>query len=130
MVESSKKCQELTKAEYEIMKVVWKIEKEFVVRDVLDALPEPKPAYSTVSTIVRILDSKGFLSHKSYGHSNVYFAFVSKKDYTDLYMHNVLTSFFDGSVSRLVNYFSNNKSISNEETDEILKILDKDKSDL
>ena len=114
---------ELTKAEMEIMQVVWQIDDNFVVRDVHERLPEPRPAYSTVATMVRILDTKGFLSHKTYGHSNVYSAIVSKTEYTDLYMHNVLHTFFDGSISRLVNYFSQRKSMSVEETDEILQML-------
>ena len=127
MAESKKRIQELTTAELEIMQVVWDLNREFVVRDIHELLPEPKPAYSTVSTIVRILDTKGFLSHKTYGHSNVYMASVSKDEYTESFMHGVLNSFFGGSVSRLVNYFSQRNSISVEETDEILRILDDDK---
>ena len=127
MAETKKRIQELTKAELEIMQVIWNLGHEFVVRDIHDLLPEPKPAYSTVSTIVRILDTTGFLSHKTYGHSNVYMTCVSKDDYTESFMHGVLNSFFDGSVSRLVNYFSSRKSISAHETDEILQILNDDK---
>lgn len=127
MAETKKRIQELTKAELEIMQVIWTIGKEFVIRDVHELLPDPKPAYSTVSTIVRILDTKGFLSHKTYGHSNVYSTAVSKDDYTDSFMHGVLNSFFGGSVSGLVSYFSSRKSISVQETDEILKILNDDK---
>ena len=127
MDSSKQKMQELTRAELEIMQVIWKIGKEFIVRDVHDMMPEPKPAYNTVSTMVRILDTKGFLTHKTYGHSNVYKAAVSKEDYTDSFMHGVLNSFFGGSISTLVNYFSSRKSISVQETDEILKILDEDK---
>ena len=123
MDKQKKIIPELTKAEMEIMQVVWQIDDNFVVRDVHERLPEPRPAYSTVATMVRILDTKGFLSHKTYGHSNVYSAIVSKTEYTDLYMHNVLHTFFDGSISRLVNYFSQRKSISVEETDEILQML-------
>ena len=127
MAESNKRIQELTKAELEIMQVIWSVGREFVVRDIHELLPDPKPAYSTVSTIVRILDTKGFLTHETYGHSNVYMAAVSKEDYTDSFMHGVLNSFFGGSISTLVNYFSSRKSISVQETDEILKILDEDK---
>ena len=127
MAESNNRIQELTKAELEIMQEVWKLGHEFVIRDIHEMLPEPKPAYSTVSTIVRILDNKGFLSHKTYGHSNVYQAQVSKEEYTDSYMHGVLNSFFGGSVSRLFSYFSSRNSISVQETDEILRMLDEDK---
>ncbi len=127
MAESKKRIQELTKAELEIMQVIWNIDREFVIRDIHELLPDPKPAYSTVSTIVRILDTKGFLTHKTYGHSNVYSDAVSKDDYTESFMHGVLNSFFGGSVSGLVSYFSSRKSISVQETDEILKILNDDK---
>lgn len=118
--------QELTKAELEVMQIIWKKERVFV-HDVLEEFGEPKPAYNTVSTIIRILEKKGFVSHKSYGKTYEYFAVVAKDDYTDSFMQTVLNSFFEGSVSRMVNFFSSQKSISVEETDEILKILKSDK---
>ena len=126
MERNNRKIQELTKAELEVMQLVWQIGHEFVVRDIHNMMPEPKPAYNTVSTIVRLLDTKGFLTHKTYGHSNVYFCAVSKNEYTGSFMQGVLNSFFDGSVSRLVNFFSTNKNISVHEADEILKMLNKD----
>ena len=117
-----KRPQELTKAELEIMQVIWQKEK-VVVHDVLAELPEQKPAYNKVSTIVRILENKGFVSHKAYGRTYEYFPIVGKEEYTNTYMRTVLDNFFEGSVSRMVNFFSSQKSISLEETDEILKIL-------
>lgn len=114
--------QELTKAELEIMQVIWQKEK-VLIHDILAELPEPKPAYNTVSTIVRILENKGFVSHKAYGRTHEYFAAVAKEDYTSTYMRTVLDNFFDGSISRMVNFFSAQKSISLEETDEIIRIL-------
>ena len=114
--------QELTKAELEIMQVIWQKEK-VLIHDILAELPEPKPAYNTISTIVRILENKGFVSHKAYGRTHEYFAVVAKEDYTSTYMHTVLDNFFDGSISRMVNFFSAQKSISLEETDEIMRIL-------
>lgn len=114
--------QELTKAELEIMQVIWKRGK-VLVHDILDEISEPKPAYNTVSTIVRILESKGFVSHKAYGRTYEYFPLVPKDEYTGSYMRTVLDNFFDGSVSRMVNFFSSQQSISTEETDEILRIL-------
>ncbi len=114
--------QELTKAELEIMQVIWKRGK-VLVHDILDEMSEPKPAYNTVSTIVRILESKGFVSHKAYGRTYEYFPLVPKDEYTGSYMRTVLNNFFDGSVSRMVNFFSSQQSISTEETDEILRIL-------
>lgn len=125
MDSKKQKMQELTKAELEIMQIIWRLGKEFIVRDVHDMMPEPRPAYNTVSTMVRILDTKGFLTHKTYGHTNIYKEAVSKDDYTGRFMQGVLNSFFEGSVSRLVTFFSDNKNISVQEADEILNMLGK-----
>ena len=116
--------QELTKAELELMQVIWDKEK-VLVHDILDVLPEPKPAYNTVSTIVRILEQKGFVGHKAYGRTYEYFPLVSKEAYTQRYMTTVLDNFFDGSLSRLVSFFSEQESIPAGEVNEILKMLKK-----
>lgn len=116
--------QELTKAELEMMQVIWDKEK-VLVHDILNVLPEPKPAYNTVSTIVRILEQKGFVGHKAYGRTYEYFALVSKEEYTQRYMATVLDNFFDGSLSRLVSFFSKQESISAGEQAEIIKMLNK-----
>ena len=108
------------------MQVIWKKEK-VLVHDILDNLPEPKPAYNTVSTLVRVLEKKVFVGHKAYGKTYEYYPLVSKEDYTSRYMTGVLNNFFDGSLSRLVNFFSSNKSISVEETDKILEMLKHDR---
>ena len=116
------KMQELTKAELEIMQVIWK-KGRVLVHDILSEMPEPKPAYNTVSTIVRILENKGFVSHKAYGRTHEYYPLVEKEEYTNSYMRGVLDNFFEGSFSRMVNFFSSQKSISVEEADEIIKML-------
>ncbi|MBO8471644.1 MAG: BlaI/MecI/CopY family transcriptional regulator [Bacteroidetes bacterium] len=118
--------QELTKAELEIMQIIWKRGRT-LVHGIIDELPDPKPAYNTVSTIVRILETKGFVSHKAYGRTHEYFPLVSKDEYTKIYMHGVLDRFFDGSLSRMVSFFSSQKSISMEETGRIMEILEKDR---
>ncbi len=125
MEKNKTKLQELTKGELETMQVIWKLDGEFIVRDVHDLMPEPKPAYNTVSTMVRILDTKGFLTHRTLGHTNLYKAAVTKQEYTGTFMQGVLNSFFDGSVSRLVTFFSDNRNISVKEADEILNMLSK-----
>ena len=125
MEKNKTKLQELTKGELETMQIVWKLNGEFIVRDVHDLMPEPKPAYNTVSTMVRILDTKGFLTHRTLGHTNLYKAAVTKQEYTGTFMQGVLNSFFDGSVSRLVTFFSDNRNISVKEADEILNMLSK-----
>ena len=123
MVEIVKKRpQELTRAELEIMQVRW-AKGATVVHGILDEMPEPRPAYNTVSTIVRILEKKGFVGHKAYGKTYEYYPLVSKEAYARRYMDTVLENFFDGSVSRLVSFFSENRPLSAEETDEILTML-------
>ena len=114
--------QELTRAELEIMQILWSLGKGFV-NDVLAVMPEPKPAYNTVSTIIRILEKKGFVTHNSYGKSHEYYPLVDKDSYTGCFMNSVLNNFFDGSASRMVSFLSSNKSISLEEADEIMKML-------
>ena len=116
------KSSELTRAELEIMQILWDLESGFV-NDVLAALPDPKPAYNTVSTIIRILEQKGFVAHKAYGRSHEYYPIIDRESYTKDFMHSVLNNFFGGSASRMVSFLSSNKSISLEETDEILKML-------
>lgn len=114
--------QELTRAELEIMQLFW-TKGPSMVNDLLDAMPAPKPVYNTVSTVVRILEKKGFVGHKAYGKSYEYYPIVSKEAYASRYMDTVLDNFFGGSLSRLVSFFSEHKSITVEETDEILKML-------
>ena len=120
----SDKTKELTRAELEIMQILWEREAAFV-NDILAELPEPKPAYNTVSTIVRILEKKEFVSHRSFGKSHEYYPIVDKDSYTRGYMSSVLNNFFGGSPSRMVSFLSSNKSISMEEADQIMKLLKK-----
>ena len=114
--------QELTRAELEIMQLFW-ANGPSMVNGLLDAMPDPKPAYNTVSTVVRILEKKGFVGHKAYGKTYEYYPLVSKEAYASRYMDTVLDNFFGGSLSRLVSFFSEHKSITVEETDEILQML-------
>jgi len=114
--------QELTRAELEIMQLFWG-NGPSMINGLLDAMPEPKPAYNTVSTVVRILEKKGFVGHKAYGKTYEYYPVVSKEAYASRYMDTVLDNFFGGSLSRLVSFFSEHKSITVEETDEILQML-------
>lgn len=97
--------KELTKAEDQIMQILWTIEKGFV-KDVMDHLPEPKPAYNTVSTIVRILEKKGFVGYKAYGKTHEYFPLIAKENYTRFYLNNMVKGYFNGSFQNLVSFFA------------------------
>lgn len=119
--------RELTKAELQIMQLLWKKEKAFV-NELIDEMEEPRPAYNTVSTIIRILEKKGFVSHLNFGKSHQYFPVIEREIYLKSFMGNLLTSFFSGSVSNMVSFLSHKESISLKEADEIMEIISGQKS--
>jgi BlaI family penicillinase repressor len=117
-----KDLKELTKAEEQIMQIIWDIEKGFV-RDVIDQLPYPKPAYNTVSTIVRILESKGFVSHESFGKSHR-FPMVTKEEYRAFMATKLLNGYFDNSVQNMLSYFIEEKKLDLKEADQLLSLIE------
>jgi BlaI family penicillinase repressor len=119
--------KELTKAEKQVMQVLWDIEKGFV-KDILEQLPAPRPAYNTVSTIVRILETKGFVSHKAYGKTHEYFPLVKKDAYKRFLMNDVVDDFFEGSVAQMVSFFEKDKQVDVKELDELLKLMEQEPS--
>jgi BlaI family penicillinase repressor len=114
--------KELTKAEEQVMQIIWEKKRGFI-NDILAALPEPKPAYNTVSTIVRILEKKGFVGHNAFGKTHEYYALVNKETYTEGFLNRFLENYFQNSFGRLVSFFTNGKNLSLEELEEIRKIL-------
>lgn len=114
--------KELTRAEEEIMQVLWGLGKGFV-KDVIDGLPVPKPAYNTVSTIVRILEKKGFVSHRAYGKTHEYFPVVSKDEYKKKYFRSFLKRYFGDSFPELVSFFAGERDFSLKELEEIRGLL-------
>ncbi len=113
---------DLTKAEDQIMQILWLIEKGFI-HDILSHFSEPKPAYNTVSTVVRILERKGFIYHKSYGKTHEYFPLISKKDYTQKFFKKFLTNYFSDSHKELVSFFTKNDNIDIRELEEIRRLM-------
>lgn len=114
--------RDLTKAEEQIMQVLWNIQPAFV-KDIIAELPAPKPAYSTVSTIVRILESKDFAGHEAFGPTYRYHALVSKEEYSHFSMKKMLENYFDGSLKQMVSSFSKSENLSLKEMDDLLKAL-------
>ncbi|CAM3589144.1 BlaI/MecI/CopY family transcriptional regulator [Flavobacterium gelidilacus] len=96
--------KQLTKAEEEIMQVLWDLD-ESNVKDVLDKLPEPKPAYNTVSTIIRILETKGFVGHKQEGKGYIYFPLLKKTEYSNSSLNKLVENYFQGSFKDMVSFF-------------------------
>lgn len=115
--------KELTKAEEQIMQVLWDLGKGFV-KDVIEELPEPKPAYNTVSTIIRILETKGFIAHEAFGKSHRYFPIISKEEYKSFATGKLLNSYFSNSVENMFSFFVKEKKIDLKEADEILKLIE------
>lgn len=116
--------KELTKAEEQIMQVLWDLKKGFV-KDVIDQLPEPKPAYNTVSTIIRILETKGFIDHVAFGKSHRYFPLISIEEYKSFATEKLLSGYFDNSVENMFSFFVKEKKLDLKEADEILKLIEK-----
>ena len=112
--------KELTKAEDQIMQVLWKLEKAFV-KDIIEELPTPKPAYNTVSTIIRILETKGFVDHTAYGKTHEYFPIVSKEQYTKFYLSSMLKGYFNNSFENLVSFFAKDNDMNLKDIEKLLK---------
>ncbi|GAB3642876.1 BlaI/MecI/CopY family transcriptional regulator [Spirosoma arcticum] len=131
--------RELTKAEEEIMRVLWQLKKGFV-KDVLAELPgsdrgdaeaeldaPAKPAYNTVSTIIRILEKKGLVGYTAYGKTHEYYPLITEEEYRRFQTEQLMSNYFDNSLKKLVSFFVNEKNISLSEADEIINLLNKKK---
>ena len=121
-----KELKELTKAEDQVMQILWKLQRGFV-KDVIEAMPEPKPAYNTVSTIIRILETKGFVDHKAYGKTQEYFPVVTKEKYTKFYLNNLIKGYFNGSFQNLVSFFARENKMNVQDLEKLLEELKKQK---
>lgn len=120
---SSYSMKELTKAEEQIMQVLWKLKRGFV-NDLLDQLPAPKPAYNTVSTIIRILERKGFVGHTAFGKTHEYYPLIDKKEYTRFVSKSLLNNYFSNSMGQMVSFFSREKGLSIAELEALREIID------
>ncbi len=107
------------------MQVLWKLKKGFV-KDILEHFKDPKPAYNTVSTIVRILQEKGFVDHKAYGRTHEYFPLVSKRDYSKSHLSTFVNDYFSNSFGKMVSFFAKENSISVKEMEDIMKLMEKE----
>jgi len=117
--------KELTRAEEQVMQILWKLEQAFV-KDVIEKIPEPKPAYNTISTIIRILEKKGFVDHEAFGKTHRYFPLISKKEYTRAYFRNFLRNYFGNSFQEMVSFFAKDDQMSLSDLEELMKEVGKD----
>jgi len=116
--------KQLTKAEEDIMQILWDLG-EGNVASIIEELPEPKPAYNTVSTIVRILESKGFVDYRKEGRGHIYFTKVKKTEYSNQSINKLVDGYFQGSFKSMVSFFMKKNEISIKELEGILKDINK-----
>lgn len=111
--------QKLAKREEQIMQAFWKLGKAFV-KEIIEELPEPKPHYNSVSTMVRILEDKEFLSHTSFGNSHQYFPVISKEQYQKTVVNDVVGKYFENSYSKMISFFAKEENIDEKELQQII----------
>jgi BlaI family transcriptional regulator, penicillinase repressor len=115
--------QKLTNKEEEIMQILWKLKKAFV-KEVLAEIIEEQPHYNTLSTIIRNLEEKGFVSHNAFGNTHQYFPIVKMEDYRKRFMNTAIDTYFDSSYKNMVSFFAKEEKISAEELREILAMIE------
>ncbi len=115
--------KEITKAQEEILKALWNI-KQGAVSDVLEALSDPKPAYNTVATVIKVLEKKEYVSHKTYGKTNVYFPIIEQDAYAKNIIKDTTKGFFNGSLNKMVSFFVKSKDLSLAELEELKNIIE------
>jgi len=115
--------QKLTNKEEEIMQILWKLKKAFV-KEVLTEITEEQPHYNTLSTIIRNLEEKGFVSHNAFGNTHQYFPIVKMEDYRKRFMNTAIDTYFDSSYKNMVSFFAKEEKISAEELREILAMIE------
>lgn len=120
--------RELTNAEEEVMQILWRLKRAFV-KEILEKFSEPKPAYSTVSTIIRILLEKGFVNYRAYGRTYQYFPVISKDDYRKAQMSSFVKNYFSNSYQKMVSFFAREDSITVKDMEDIMEMMKKDQKD-
>ena len=117
--------EELTAKEEEVMQVIWNLEKA-LVRDIMEKLPNKNQPYTTVASIVRILEKKGFVSHKPYGKTHEYFPLISKAEYRKRKFKGLITHYFDNSIESVVSFLAKEEKLSPKEFEELTKLIAKE----
>lgn len=113
----------LTKAEEQVMQILWNL-REGVVKDVVESFDEPRPAYTTVATVLSVLEKKGFVTRKKIGNVNLFLPEISKKEYTGFQFRTLLSDYFNGSFPKMATFFAKENNLSITELEEMLKITE------
>jgi len=115
----------LTKAEEQVMQILWDLG-EGLVKDIRDRFEEPRPARNTVSTVVRVLEKKGFISHRAFSNVHLYFPLVSKREYSKRELFGLMESYFDNSFPAMASFFAKEKDLSMKELNGLLDVTRKE----
>ncbi|SDI75221.1 BlaI/MecI/CopY family transcriptional regulator [Mucilaginibacter sp. P25] len=117
--------EELTRTEERIMQVLWDLKSAFV-KDIIEHLPDdPKPPYNTISSVVRLLETKNYIGHKAYGKTHEYFPLITKAQYGKHSFTKLITNYFDGSAQSLLSFMVKEETLSEKDIEEIQKMIDK-----
>lgn len=116
--------KDLTKAEEQVMQYLWKLKKAFL-KDIVEQFDEPKPAYTTISTVIRTLVTKKIIAYKTYGKIHEYYPLVSKEFYFKRHFKKVVRNFFNGSVSKFALFFTNNEDLNLNELEKMKTLIEK-----
>ncbi|WP_299261069.1 BlaI/MecI/CopY family transcriptional regulator [uncultured Aquimarina sp.] len=115
--------KDLTKAEEQIMRYLWKLEKAFL-KDIVEQFPEPRPAYTTISTVIRTLVTKNFISFNTYGRIKEYYPLISKDIYFKNHFKGVVKNFFSGSISKFAMFFTNDEDLNVSELEKMKQLIE------
>ncbi|RZJ81116.1 MAG: BlaI/MecI/CopY family transcriptional regulator [Flavobacterium sp.] len=115
--------RELTKAEEQVMLILWEL-KEGLVKEVIEKMEPPKPAYNTVSTVIRVLEGKGFISHKAIGNTHVYFPLITEEQYKHFAFDKVMNNYFENNYQSLVSFLVKEKNMDMNELDELIALAE------
>ena len=118
---------QLTRAEEQVMQILWDLDKG-LVKDIRDRFNEPKPARNTVSTVLRVLEKKGYVSHRAFGNIHLYYPAVSRKDYSKSQLFGLMESYFDNSFPAMASFFAREKDLSIRDLEEMLEETKKELS--
>jgi predicted transcriptional regulator len=119
---------QLTKAEEQVMQILWEMG-EGLVKDIRDQFDEPKPARNTVSTVIRILEKKGYVGHQSFGKVHLYHPLVSKKEYSKSQLFGLMQGYFNNSFPALASFFAREKDLTIQDLEELMEDTKKELSD-
>jgi predicted transcriptional regulator len=116
----------LTTKEEEVMKILWKAKKGFI-KDLIELSPEPKPLYTTFSSVIRILEEKNYVGHKAYGKNHEYFPLVKKEEYRKMCIKEVVRDYFGSSYKNVVSFFVDEKKLSTDDLKKLIEVIEKGK---